>query len=346
MMSRKVSFVILVVILLAIAGLFIRVMAGFLLPLFLAVLLVVMFRPLHRWAVDQCRGHDRVAAGLTTVAILLIFLVPLLLIFLEAAREGVAIAQRLDLAQFEHWSFADELETLNERFNLNLSADKIQREVTAWAQQWLAPLVLGTTRYAASFVMGLGIMVIALYYFLADGPAMIRTIIRLSPLEEQYENELLQEFDTITRAVVLATVASAIAQGLFAGVGYYWAGLDYVFMLTLLTMLMAMVPFVGATVVWIPCCLWLYFYGDSTVAAVALAVYCGVVVSLIDNVVKPMVLHGRSNLHPLLALLSILGGVKVLGPIGIFVGPMVVTFLYAVLVMVEKEIDALEKKGV
>ena len=65
------------------------------------------------------------------------------------------------------------------------------------------------------------------------------------------------------------------------------------------------------------------------VAAIVLAVYGGAVVSVIDNVIKPMVLHGRSNLHPLLALLSILGGVKVLGPIGIFVGPMVVTFLYA-----------------
>ena len=72
-----------------------------------------------------------------------------------------------------------------------------------------------------------------------------------------------------------------------------------------------------------------------------LAVYGAAVVSVIDNVIKPMVLHGRSNLHPLLALLSILGGVKALGPIGIFVGPMVVTFLYVLLVMMQKEIDVL-----
>jgi predicted PurR-regulated permease PerM len=109
----------------------------------------------------------------------------------------------------------------------------------------------------------------------------------------------------------------------------------------MLTMLCAMIPFVGAAAVWIPCCLWLFFCDGRLGAAIVLAVYGGAVVSVIDNFIKPMVLHGRSNLHPLLALLSILGGVQVLGPIGIFVGPMVVTFFYVLLIMTQKEIDAL-----
>ena len=107
------------------------------------------------------------------------------------------------------------------------------------------------------------------------------------------------------------------------------------------TMLLAMVPFVGAGAVWVPCCIWLYFFADRPLAAVLLAIYGAGVVSLADNLIKPLVLHGRANLHPLLALLSILGGVKLLGPIGIFVGPMVVTFLHAVLLMLQKEIDLL-----
>ena len=76
-MPRMVSFVTLIVILLAIAALFLRVMASFLLPLFLAVLLVVVFRPVHRWIVVRCRGRDRIAAGLTTLAILTIVLLPM-----------------------------------------------------------------------------------------------------------------------------------------------------------------------------------------------------------------------------------------------------------------------------
>ena len=76
---------------------------------------------------------------------------------------------------------------------------------------------------------------------------------------------------------------------------------------------------VMATLIWVPACLWLHFYQGETLAAVLLAIYCAAVVSMADNVIKPIVLHGRANLHPLLALLSVLGGVQALGPIGIFV---------------------------
>ena len=260
---------------------------------------------------------------------------------MKRAARGVEIYENLDVSKLDKETFAKQVEKINEEFGLNLSANDLGQEVVKGLKDWLAPLLLGTTRYAASFLIGLCIMVISLYYFLLDGPNMVSTIMRLSPLDDRYEQQLVEEFDTISRAVVLASVLSAIAQGLLAGFGYYLAGLNFVFLLTMFTMLLAMVPFIGAGAIWVPCCLWLYFGEERLLAAVLLALYGAVVVSLADNLIKPAVLHGRSNLHPLLALLSILGGVKVLGPIGIFVGPMVVTFLYAVLLMLQKEIDLL-----
>ena len=110
-------------------------------------------------------------------------------------------------------------------------------------------------------------------------------------------------------------------------------------------MLLTLVPFVGAAIVWVPVCLWLYAVEGRTTAAVLLAVYCIAVVSMVDNLVKPLVLHGRSNLHPLLALLSVLGGVQALGPIGIFVGPMVVAFLQTLLNMVHAELNSMGGDG-
>ena len=143
--------------------------------------------------------------------------------------------------------------------------------------------------------------------------------------------------------VVVATLLSAVVQGFLAGIGYAVAGLESVFLLTLLTTVLAMVPFVGAASVWIPCALWLFFHDDKG-AAVMMAVYGVLVISMADNVIKPWILHGKSNLHPLLALLSVLGGVQALGPIGILVGPMVVSFLQALLVMFSDELDALGKQ--
>ena len=97
-------------------------------------------------------------------------------------------------------------------------------------------------------------------------------------------------------------------------------------------------------------CLWLYQFGSHIVdgqtvvgnppAAIGLAIYCSIMVSGIDHLIKPLLLHGQSKLHPLLALLSIVGGIEVLGPVGILVGPMLVSFLQALLIMLRKELDS------
>jgi hypothetical protein len=95
--------------------------------------------------------------------------------------------------------------------------------------------------------------------------------------------------------------------------------------------------------VWLPVALYLYFFQGQAGAAIGLFLYGGIIVSQADNFIKPYVLHGQSNLHPLLALLSVLGGMQALGPIGILVGPMVVVFLQVLLKLVQREMSSLDK---
>jgi predicted PurR-regulated permease PerM len=373
-MSRLVSFIVLVAILLAIATLFIVVMAGFILPLFIALLLVVMFEPVHQWFIDKCKGRFRVAAGLTTLTIVLILLLPLVAIFYQAVAECRDIYSRIkrhsnrpaqmaavggsapaeDSKPGEH----DERKTLadafvdpsvladaavkaGKQFGLELSRAEVQATIRKKLDEWIGPVALGTARFSGGLLIVLGVTVISTYYFFADGPWMVRQIMRLSPLDDRYEQQLFEQFVRITRAVVVATLLSAVVQGLLAGVGFFVAGVHAVFLLMVLTMFLAMIPFVGAGAVWIPVCIWLFFFADPPrhVAAVLLAVYGAGIVSMADNVIKPIVLHGRSNIHPLLALLSVIGGVRTMGPIGIFVGPMAVAFLHALLNMFHGEVE-------
>jgi predicted PurR-regulated permease PerM len=209
---------------------------------------------------------------------------------------------------------------------------------------------LGGVKLGTGILLGLFIMVVALYYFLADGPAMIQTLMQLSPLDPSYEQELLKRFSEISRAVVVATLSGAVVQGVAAGIGFYFAlpAAAPIFLLTAATMVLAMVPFVGAVGVWVPTCVYILLYGERIVdgqvvlgnwhVALALFIYCGLVVSTVDNILKPYILHGQSNLHPLLALLSILGGLTALGPVGILIGPMLVSFLQALLQMFHREL--------
>lgn len=451
-MSRLISFVVLIASIVVIGFLFYRVMAPFLLPLFLAVLLVVIFYPLHRRIVEYCGNRERVAAAVTTLTVLLIVLLPIMLVVVVAAAEGSAVVKRLNLTELrdkvEHardgfgflrlenideiraidtglddllkstvepnvpgvnegeislllghldkWQHsvrateggtAEKFQQLRENIQsaelkelarpadvpeyrktliaLNNEFHKLETEVLggefrAWLKElanpteqeaqatlarllnntkgWLFALGGRTTALFGRTLMGLAIMVVAMYFFLHDGPAMVATTMRLSPLADHYERELLSEFESVSRAVVVGTLLSALAQGLIGGVGYYLAGFDSVFLLVLLTTALAMVPFVGAAAVWVPACLWLAIFEERLMAASLLAIYGVIAISSVDNIVKPIILHGQSSLHPLLALLSVLGGVNALGPIGILVGPMVVAFLQTLLNILHREL--------
>ena len=472
-MSRVVSFVVLLAVILVIGALFFRVMANFLLPLFLAALLVVIFRPLHRWILQRCRGRERVAAGLTTATVLLIVLFPIALVITLAIFEGrdliveVQQTQLLDqkLASFRkkfdleiphaellravdselqnltsdptnHRQVAQHIADLGQR--LKQDRDRLDTEtpegkragqikeqwdqfLTAFAKtdpdpgaatatsdidatataeettdlaggrpwsevallefrsfrrellggqvrEWLkemanptdtqlvnwrakgiaygqqAVLSIGgqTATFLVRLIFGGIITIVGLYFFLVDGPAMTKSTMRLSPLDDRHELELIAEFDRISRAVVVATLLAAVVQGLLAGIGFWFAGLESVFLLTLVTMVLAMVPFVGAAAVWMPVSLWLLVEGNYWAGGL-LAVYGFTVVSAADNLIKPIVLHGQSQLHPLLALLSVLGGVQALGPIGIVVGPLVVAVLQTLLNILHRELTAFDE---
>lgn len=388
-MARLISLVVLLVVLAAVGTVFYQVMAGFLVPLFLAVLLVVMFQPVHQWYMDRCGGRGHWAAGLTTATILVAVLVPLGAVLVQAAREGVRIARDLgaagDLAKLAakeekeanikvtvetppNTSDAavtpppqvtvqgqDDKDTNVPMRNLvSKAVDQLGLPIQPEEQKHIAdslrdrlesfaqPLILGGAQIAGKTLLGLVVMIVSIYFFLLDGPRMAESIIAFIPLEASHTHELFSRFVNVSRAIVTATLLSAVIQGILAGIAYRIAGLDSVFLLMSLTMLLAMIPFVGAVSVWLPCCLWLFFVHESPGAAIGLAIFGTAIISQADNVIKPYVLHGQSNLHPLLALLSVLGGVQALGPIGIVVGPMAVAFLQTLLAMVRTEIGRID----
>ncbi len=189
------------------------------------------------------------------------------------------------------------------------------QSVREYVQPRLLSLTSATVGFTVRMIIGTAILIICVFFFLYDGPGMVKTIMALIPLDDRYEAELLLEFDRVSRAVVLATVFSAITQGAVAGLGYYVAGMPSLVLLIMLTTMCAMIPFVGPAIVWVPACLYLAFYENRILTAGGLALWGVLVVGTVDNFVKAGVLHGQSQLHPLLALLSVLGGVQALGPL-------------------------------
>jgi predicted PurR-regulated permease PerM len=340
-MTRLVSFSVILG-LVAIFGLLsLRVMSGFLLPLLLAAMLVVIFGPLHRALRDRFGLPEWGAAALTTLFVLVIVLAPLFLIVSRAVGDTLDMLRSPDGMRLDPTVLDGLVHAVNDATGLQLTSESVNAEILRLEKEWLKPIATRAPVVIVKLLIGLIVMTVSLFYFLADGRRMFDAVMRLVPLDRRYQWQLLEEFEEVSRAVVSSTLLAAIVQAVLAGVGFYFAGLRGVFLLTLLTFFGALVPFVGAAAVWGTMSLYLLFFVKNTWAALGLALWGACVVSTIDNVIKPIVLHGQSKLHPLLALLSVLGGVGALGPIGIFVGPIAVAFLQAALTMLQVELTSL-----
>ena len=340
-MTRLISFGVLLGLVVIFGLLSFRVMAGFLLPMLLAAMLVVIFGPMHRWVREQTRWPDWAAAGLSTLLVVLIVLAPVSLLIFRAGGDAVGILSRPDAMKLDPHVLDGLVVRFNEATGLQLPAESVNGELKRLVEEWIGPIAARAPAVIAKILIGAIVTVVSLFYFFADGGRMIEGVTRLIPLDRRYQWQLLEEFEEVSRAVVSSILLAAVVQAALAGLGFYVAGLGKVFLLTLLTFFGALVPIAGAAIVWGAASLYLLFFEKDTWSAAGLALWGFCVVSTVDNIIKPLVLHGQSKLHPLLALLSVLGGVGALGPIGIFVGPIAVAFLQAALTMLQAEIGSL-----
>jgi predicted PurR-regulated permease PerM len=343
-MTRLVSFGVLLTLVVLFGLLSLQVMANFLLPMLLAAMLVVIFGPLHRWVRERTRWPDWAAAGLTTLLIVLIVLAPLSLLVFRAGGDAVALLRRPEGIKLDPHVLDGLVAKFNEATGLQVTAESVNAELKRLLEDWIGPIAARAPAVIAKVLIGVIVTVISLFYFLADGGRMLEGVTRLIPLDRRYQWQLLEEFEQVSRAVVSSILLAAVVQALLAGLGFYVAGLSKVFLLTLLTFFGALVPIAGAAIVWGAASLYLLLFEKDAWEAAGLALWGMGVVSTVDNIIKPIVLHGQSKLHPLLALLSVLGGVGALGPIGIFVGPIAVAFLQAALTMLQTEISSLSQE--
>ncbi len=191
-------------------------------------------------------------------------------------------------------------------------------------------------------LLALAVFTMALFYFLADGPELIAAAQALIPVERAHQDELLSKFESSVRAVVLATFLAAIGQGLATALCLKLAGFDYFFVLLAISTFAALVPMAGTPLVWIPAVIWLGIEGNWG-AAIFVAAFCLIVVGFLDNVIRTWVLKSDTSLHPLLAFVSVLGGLQVMGLWGVFIGPIVACCLHSLIEIFNVELkDATE----
>jgi len=327
-MSRNLSLLLLLGAVVACGFLFFQVIQPFLFSLLFAAVLAVLFRPAHRLMERACRGHRRIAAGLTTAAVILIILLPIGTALVLAGGQLVELGG--DVVRWinapEQSSIGRRVEQIREsqifgwllemRSTLSDEQDQQLRKLVSKGVEGATNDVYRKTQAfladVVAFIIGFVIMALSLYYFLADGPSFLEEARKLSPLEDEDENELIDQFEKVCRGVVMGNVVAALVQGILAGIGFAIVGVDWLWLAAGLTVFFSLVPFLGAAVVWIIVAITLVIdghYGSATF----MVIYGTVIVSTSDNLIKAYVIGGESKLHPLIVLIAVLGALKLIG---------------------------------
>lgn len=176
----------------------------------------------------------------------------------------------------------------------------------------------------AVFGIHLLFVMVAVFFFFRDGPRYARFIVGLLPLERPHQERAVGAFSKTVTAVVRGMFVTALVQGILAGAGFAVAGLPVPILLALLTAINSFIPFLGAASVWIPASIWLIIQ-EEYFRGIVLGLYGFLVISMIDNFIKPMIIGESTKVPVFLLFFTILGGLQVYGVIGIFLGPIILS---------------------
>jgi predicted PurR-regulated permease PerM len=211
---------------------------------------------------------------------------------------------------------------------LTVDPEALRNQVAEWMKQGaeqMVALVGDVGRNAAKF----GFALITVFFLYRDGERLLAQVHRvLHRFLGQRVDAYLAAVGGMTKAVVWGLVATALAQGVVAGIGYWWAGVPAPILLSAITALIAMIPF-GTPLAWGSVGIWLLLSGD-TVGGVGLLLWGALVVSWVDNLVRPMVISSATRIPFLLVMFGVLGGLAAFGLVGLFLGPVVLAVLMAV----------------
>jgi predicted PurR-regulated permease PerM len=316
-----------------------QILQPFFAPLAWAIFLAFLLQPAQARLTGLLRGRDSVAASLLTVFVLLMFIGPLAALAVAFGQQAAGLAVLL-----QHWLEQRQGQGIPDLADLPLLGrvfewiDRYTSISAAEAQAWLLERAKSVFEKLAAFggsallgalgtALNFTVMLFLLFFFIRDGQGMARAAIKLVPLDPTRRAELQDRLGDVTRAVVLGTVVTAIIQGLLLGIGFAVAGLPAPVVFGVITAVLSIVPFGGTALVWVPTVGVLLFQGRYG-AAIVLAVI-GLIVSSVDNFLKPLLISGRAVVPTLAVFIGVLGGLVAFGVIGMFLGPVVIALAIA-----------------
>jgi predicted PurR-regulated permease PerM len=316
-------------------------------PLFWAATLAGVLWPVHSRFSRWLRGRRHLSAVLLVLGMSLLVLVPLVAFSTVLIREGSKgvgfVTSMFRSASVEEAlgrlpaSVGEPIRHLVDALpgDFDASMEKLKSQVASKGAH-AAAAVGATVSATLHFLFKAAMMLIAFYFLLLQGDQLVAWLDGLSPLKKGQTRELFTEIKRISYAVILSTVITAAVQALAAMIGYFIARVPHPLFFTGLTFLIAFIPAVGAGVVCLFVALLVYLTGHPY-AALFLALWGLLVVSLVDNLVKPLLIKAGMQMNGAVVFFSLIGGLAAFGAPGLLLGPLIVTLLLALLRIYQRD---------
>ena len=331
--ARKFETYFFVLLLLAIFVLGLAIVFPYVSTLIFAGTLALVCQPVYRFLTRVFRGHKSLAALVLLVLVLVVVLIPLTFFAFQMVGEaqnllaGSTSAKVPALTQVEFFKELASFSPKNIAGILEGQRVNYKQYITAFID-WIGANIGTIFSGFLGFLFNLVIGLMAFYYFLKDGDRFRQAIIRGSPLGEVNTERIVDRLAQTIGSVVKGTVVIAIVQGVLAGLGFGFCGLSNPALWGLASMVASLMPTFGTALTTIPAVLYLFFTGN-VFGALGAAIWGTFVVAQSDTFLRAKIIGRGVPIHPFLILLAVFGGLELFGPIGFLMGPLVLSFLFA-----------------
>lgn len=318
----------------------------FLHTIILACIFAALSHPLYKKLLPFFRNNGFVASGATLLLLVIVVLLPVVFFIIQLIPQATSSISTL--AQWLSSNHLDEvvndriypfLAWLNDEITwVDLDVQDMRASLLAFSRRagqmlvtWGTGFVVDSLNMAANFLL----MLLVMFFLLKDGEGMISTLRHLTPLRAEQKDSIIQNLRRMAKSVLMGGFLVAAIQGFVGGIGLAIVGITPLFWGTVMAFA-ALVPVLGTALVWVPAVVYLALTGQ-TKSAIFLLAWCGVLVTSVDSLLRPIIIRGNNKTSLLFLFLAVLGGIKAFGVLGIVYGPLILSFVGVMLAMYSEE---------
>lgn len=316
--------------LLAISAAFFGMIGPFLMALFWAAMLAMIFSRPYRLLRLRLKGKENLAAFITTIFIVLLVVLPGFFIVLALVNESVGVYEKINSGEWDLTGIVDYIQTETPRLEsllreVGMTPERLKADLANFAvnaARTVADRLLSYTQNAIAFTVQFFLMLYILFFFLRDGRQIVHSVMNALPLGNRWERILIERFSGVARATLKGTLIVAMVQGTIGGLAFAILGIEGAMFWGVIMTILSILPVGGSGLIWGPAAIMLATQGMWG-KAVVLALVGALGIGLIDNVLRPILVGRDTKMPDFLVLLATLGGLGWFGLSGFVIGPVI-----------------------